>query len=419
VPQGFGAGIGQVGEYYEHGNFYRGGVHQMLMTSWLYDYGFIQAAAHRPVFPADMTREERVKVSKYYDLAAEIPQVDWSKALWHLPVAGIVKELGGPDSIYDDMIRRKPNDPDWYTGGLFHESMSANFGVPALWFISWYDISISPNLALVNHVSSHAKDPEVAENQFVVIAPGRHCAFNYPSRDILVGERKMENARFNTEGLINKWFDFWLKGEDNKILDKTPKFQYYTIGLNKWQSSDLWPPEDTEMKTLYLDSRGEANSVFGDGKLTFDPPGPEDHPDEFTYDPQYPVPIHGGGFCCMGEEYQPGSFDQRQNEARHDVLVYSTKPLKQGMEITGPVKITLYVSSDVKDTDFTVKLVDVYPDGRAYNLCDTIQRVRYREGYDKEVFMEKGKVVKVPVSTMNTSTNRKPIAPARKLQRME
>jgi putative CocE/NonD family hydrolase len=175
------------------------------------------------------------------------------------------------------------------------------------------------------------------------------------------------------------------------------------MGLNKWQSSETWPPENTEMVTLYLNSKGAANSVFGDGKLTSNRPGPEDHPDGFTYDPHFPVPIHGGGFCCMGSEYQPGSFDQRQIEARHDILVYSTEPLKEGVEISGPVEITLYVSSDVKDTDFTVKLVDVYPDGRAYNLCDTIQRVRYREGYEKEVFMEKGKVYKVPVSSMNTS----------------
>jgi uncharacterized protein len=403
VPQGFGAGIGQVGEYYEHGNFYRGGVHQMLMTSWLYDYGFIQAAAHRPVFPADMTREERVKVSKYYDLAAEIPQVDWSKALWHLPVAGIVKELGGPDSIYDDMIRRKPNDPDWYTGGLFHESMSANFGVPALWFISWYDISISPNLALVNHVSAHAEDPEAANNQFTVISPVTHCGFRRAGKEITVGERRMSDAAFHTSWLVNRWFDFWLKGKDNGIVDETSKFQYFTMGINEWRSSDTWPPENTGMVTFYLDSSGEANSVFGDGRLTMEKPGDEDHPDTFTYDPHYPVPLHGGGFCCMGSTYQAGAFDQRQIEARHDVLVYSTEPLKEGIEITGPVEITLYVSSDVKDTDFTVKLVDVLPDGTAYNLCDTIQRVRYREGYDKEVFMEKGEVYEVPVSTMNTS----------------
>jgi len=398
---GFGAGIGRVGEFYEQGNWYRGGVHQMLMTAWLYDYGFIQTSENRPTFPADMTQEERVRVSKYFDLAAEVPEVDWSEALWHLPLMDIIKNLGGPESVYEEMIQRKPNDPAWYKGGLYHDDMS--FGVPSLWFISWYDISISPNLALVNHVRSHVEDPEVAENQFTVIAPVCHCAFSQGGKEIIVGERSMGDARFNTNGLVNRWFDYWLKGEDNGVLEKTPKFQYYTMGLNKWQSSENWPPENTEKVTLYLNSEGKANSVFGDGKLTSNPPGPEDHPDGFTYDPHFPVPVHGGGFCCMGSEYQPGSFDQRQIEARHDILVYSTEPLKEGVEISGPVEITLYVSSDVKDTDFTVKLVDVCPDGRAYNLCDTIQRVRYREGYDKEVFMEKGRIYKVPVSSMSTS----------------
>lgn len=403
VPMGFGAGIGKVGEYYEQGNFYRGGVHQMLMTAWMYDYGFIQAAAHRPVFPTDMTREERVKVSKYYDLAAEIPEVEWSDALWHLPLADIVKKQGGPDSIYDNMIRREPNDPDWYTGGLFHEDMSPGFGAPALWFISWYDISISPNLALVNHVRANADDPDVANNQFTVISPVLHCGFSRGGKDIMVGERLMKDARFHTNTLVNRWFDFWLKGKDNDVVEETPKVQYFTMGINEWRSSAAWPPENAEMVTFYLDSDGEANSVFGDGRLTMDKPGAEDNPDVFTYDPHYPVPMNGGGFCCLGSKYEAGAFDQRQIEARDDVLVYSTEPLKEGIEITGPVEITLYVSSDAKDTDFTVKLVDVYPDGTAYNICDTIQRVRYREGYDKEVFMEEGVVYEVPVSTMNTS----------------
>jgi hypothetical protein len=403
VPMGFGAGIGRVGEFYEQGNWYRGGAHQMLMTSWLYGSGFVQTYKHRPTFPAEMTQEERVRVSKYFDLAVRAPDVDWSEALWHLPLIDIMKSLGSPESVYEEMIRRKPNDPDWYKGGLYHDTMSEGFGVPGLWFISWYDISISPNLVLVNHIRSNAEDPEVADNQFVVIAPVCHCAFTRASKETIVGERHVGDASFNTYGLIYKWFDYWLKRKDNKILEETPKFQYYTMGLNQWQSSQTWPPENTGMKTLYLNSQGEANSVFGDGKLTPSPPGQEDHPDAFTYDPHYPVPLHGGGFCCMGDKYQPGSFDQHQIEARHDVLVYSTEPLKEGVEISGPVEITLYVSSDAKDTDFTVKLVDVYPDGRAYNLCDTIQRIRFREGYDKEVFMEKGKIYKVPVSTMNTS----------------
>ena len=401
VPMGFGAGIGRVGEFYEQGNWYRGGAHQMLMTAWLHDSGFVQTYKHRPTFPKDMTREERVKVSKYFDLAVEAPDIDWSEALWHLPLIEIMKSLGAPESVYEEMISRKPNDPAWYEGGLYHDDMP--FSVPGLWYISWYDISISPNLALVNNIRSNVQDPEVADNQFVVIAPVLHCAFSRMSEETIVGERNMGDARFDTYGLIYDWFDHWLKGKDNKVLDETPKVQYYTMGINEWRSSDVWPPEEAEMVTLYLESSGEANSVFGDGKLTTTLPGQEDHPDGFTYDPEYPVPLRGGGFCCMGKTYRPGSFDQRQIEARHDVLVYSTDRLMEGIEITGPVEITLYVASDVKDTDFTVKLIDVYPDGTAYNLCDTIQRVRYREGYHQEVFMEEGKIYKVPVSSMTTS----------------
>ena len=401
IPQGFGAGIGRVGEFYEQGNFYRGGVHQMLMTAWLYDHGFVQASFRRPTFPEDMSQEELVRISKYFDLAAEIPEVDWPTALRHLPLTDIPKNLGGPESQFEEMIIRKPNDPAWYKGGLFHDNMP--FNVPSLWLISWYDISISPNLALVDYVRKKAKDPEVAANQFVVISPVRHCGFGKETEDTIVGERHVGDARLDYDGLIYGWFDYWLKGEDNGILKKTPKFQYYTMGLNKWQQSDTWPPADVKMVNMYLTSRGKANSVFGDGELTTEKPGPEDNPDAFTYDPNYPVPMHGGGFCCMGPEYQPGAFDQRQIEARHDILVYSTEPLEKGVEISGPIEIMLYVSSDAKDTDFTVKLLDVYPDGRAYNLCDTIQRVRYRDGYDKEVFMKKGKVYKLPVSSMSTS----------------
>jgi len=401
VPMGFGAGIGRVGEFYEQGNWYRGGVNQMFMTAWLYDYGFIQTYQWRPTFPSDMSREELVCVSRYFDLAAEIPHVDWSKALWHLPIIDIIKNIKGPKSNYEKMIKRKPNDPAWYKGGLYHDDMP--FGAPSLWFMSWYDISISPNLALFNHVRNNAKDPEVAKNQFAVIAPTRHCAFNRATEETIVGERNVGDARFDYDGLTYCWFDYWMKGDDNEILEKTPKVQYYTMGLNKWQSSDTWPPEGAEMVTFYLTSNGSANSVFGDGRLSTNPPGPEDNPDAFTYDTAFPVPTHGGGFCCMGDAYRAGSFDQRQIEARQDILIFSTNPFKEGVEVSGSIKITLYVSSDVKDTDFTVKLLDVYPDGRAYNLDETIQRARYREGFDKQVFMENGKVYKLPVSSMSTS----------------
>jgi putative CocE/NonD family hydrolase len=117
-----------------------------------------------------------------------------------------------------------------------------------------------------------------------------------------------------------------------------------------------------------------------------------------------PVPSLGGNVCCTGNAITAGAFDQRKNETRPDILVYTTEPLKEGMEVSGPIEVTLYVSSDAKDTDFTVKLIDVYPDGRAFNLDETIQRMRYREGYDKpNVWMQSGKVYKVTLQPMTTS----------------
>ena len=184
------------------------------------------------------------------------------------------------------------------------------------------------------------------------------------------------------------------------------------MGSNKWQTSDVWPPAGAQPMTFHLASGGRANSLNGDGQLTAAPPD-ADTPDVFTYDPTNPVTSYGGNVCCTGNAIKAGSFDQRKMESRHDVLVYTSEPFKDGLEVSGPITPTLYVSSDAKDTDFTVKVLDVYPDGRAYNLDESIQRMRYRDGYEKKVWMEKDKVYKVtlqPLTTSNYFARRPPAA---------
>ncbi|MHC5063758.1 MAG: CocE/NonD family hydrolase [Planctomycetota bacterium] len=397
VPQGFGAGVGRVGGFFEQGNWYRGGAQQMLFTAWLYGNQNIQ----RPQFPPDLSQEDRVRVSRYFDLAPEMPRVDWSQALHHLPVRDIMRHVDGPRGIYEKMIARKPNDPAWYEGGLYHDDMP--FGVPSMWFMSWYDVSTGPNLALFNHVRKNASDPEVRENQFAIIAPTLHCGFKRATEDTVVGERSMGDARLDYDSLTYGWFDYWLKGEKNGILEKTPRVQYFTMGSNKWQSSSTWPPAGAEMVTYYLDSGGKANTLHGDGKLTTTGPAKEHRLDAFTYDPADPILSYGGNVCCTGNAVRGGSFDQQKMEENENILVYSSEPLAEGIEVSGTIEITLFVSSDARDTDFTVKLIDVYPDGRAYNLDETIQRVRYREGYEREVFMDDGVIYELPVSPMSTS----------------
>jgi len=402
--QGFGAGIGRMAPYFEQGNWYRGGAVQMLFIAWLYG----EQNQVRPMFPANTSQGDLVRVSKEFDLAQQLPPVDWSQALRHLPEQDIISAVDGPHGIYADpmpvptggaMIKRTPNDPAWYKGGLFHDDMKIN--IPGLWFMSWYDVSIGPNLATFNHVRKTAK-PEIANEQYAVIAPTLHCSYTRATENTIVGERSVGDARLNYEDLTYAWFDRFLKGEDNGEIQKWPRVRYYTMGINKWQASDTWPPRGAEPWTLYLSSDGKANTGSGDGRLTAGSPS-GDKPDSFTYDPMNPVPSYGGNVCCTGNAVQGGAFDQRKMETRPDILVYSSEPLKEGIEVSGPIEVTLYVSSDVKDTDFTVKLIDVYPDGRAYNLDETIQRVRYRDGYDRQAWMEPGKVYKVALSPMNTS----------------
>ena len=398
VPQSYGAGVGRVGEYYEQGNWYRGGVEQMLFFSWLYG---VEHDKFKPRIPAGATQEDLIRISRFYDLAPENPRVDMSQALQHLPIQDIIQNIHGKREVFDKMVRRKPNDADWFKGGLYHDDMEIS--IPSFWFTSWYDVSIGPNLALFNHVRNNAKDLETRDNQYLVIAPVLHCSYTRAKENTIVGERSVGDARLNYEEQIYAWFDLWLKEEQNDFKEKTPRVQYYTMGINKWQASETWPPENTKMTTYYLESNGKANTASGDGRLTTTMPKKKDVSDGFTYDPMKPVPSYGGNVCCTGNAVKGGAFDQQEMETRDDILVYTTAPLKKGVEVSGFIEATLFVSSDVKDTDFTLKLIDVYPDGTAYNLDETIQRVRYREGYEKEVFMEKGKVYKVDLSALSTS----------------
>lgn len=397
VPQGFGAGVGTVGKFQEQGNWYRGGAEQLLFFSWLYG---VEHDKFKPRIPAGATQEDLIRISRFYDLSPENPPVDMLQALSHLPIQDILKNINGKKEIFDKMVSRKPNDPEWFKGGLYHDTM--DFSVPSFWFASWYDVAISPNIALFNHVRQNAKEASIRDNQYLVIAPTLHCAYTRATEDTVVGERSVGDARLNYDEQIMAWFDLWLKDSPNDFKTKTPRVQYYTMGSNKWQASEEWPPKNTKMTSYYLSGRGNANTLNGDGVLSTELPN-NTISDSFTYDPMNPVMSYGGNVCCTGNAIQGGAFDQQDMEKREDILVYTTAPLEKGIEVSGFIETKLFVSSDVKDTDFTIKLIDVYPDGRAYNLDETIQRVRYREGYDKEVFMEKGKVYEVDLTPMSTS----------------
>src|SRR5438067_524102 len=240
--QGFGAGVGRVGPYYEQGNWYRGGAVQMLFITWLYG----EQNQVRPMFAPNTAREDLVRASKSFDLAQHLPPVDWSKALWHLPEQDILKAVDAPHGVFADrmpvdtagaMIQRAPNDPAWYKGGLYHDDMKLD--VPGLWFMSWYDVSVGPNLALYNHVRKTASSA-VANEQWAIIAPVAHCSYTRATGDTIVGERSMGDARLDYSEIVYGFFDRILKGASNTCVDSLPRVTYYTMAVNKWQSAETW-----------------------------------------------------------------------------------------------------------------------------------------------------------------------------------
>ncbi len=401
VPMGSGAGIGRYGPYNEMGNFYRGGAIQPFWYSWYYSSGF----TYRPQFPADLDRETMIRLGRYWNITPQtIPDSNIDELIWSLPINQVMNVMGAAPSDMDNFTNWLPNDPRWDNVDFGHQG--DRYGAPMLMINSWYDISMGPNAALFEHQTQHAANANARDNMFMVIAPTNHCQQSkVESEQTIVGARDMGDARFDYVAMVQEWFDHFLKGIDNGVTDQ-PKVHSYMMGANQWRSHDTWPPKELQYVSYYLESGGGANGRLGDGRLSTSKPTNEQGvggSDTFIYDPLRPVPSLGGSICCFSEEFVGGAFDQSQIEMRSDVLVYTTAPLEKPVEITGPIAATLYLSSDAKDTDLTIKLLDVYPDGSAYNLDESIQRVRWRDGWDNPVFMKPGKVYKVDISPLVTS----------------
>jgi len=274
--------------------------------------------------------------------------------------------------------------------------------MPMLFMDSWYDYGTAETLAMFNQFQKKGLSKRTRNNQFIIIGPSTHCGYPYATEQTMVGERDLGDARLDFFGIQLDWYDYWLKGIDNGVTEM-PKIQYYLMGKNEWRSADQWPLAKTTYTKLYLDSGGEANSRLGDGVLSFEPPQ-TDIVDQFVYDPATPVPSLGGHTCCTGTDTEAGGYDQSAIEMRDDVLVYTSAVLEQGIEVTGPLKVVLQVSSSTVDTDFTAKLVDVYPDGRAFNIQEGALRMRHREGLSKKVLMTPGEVYEIELD-LHASSN--------------
>ena len=331
--------------------------------------------------------------------ARPAPNVDIASFLKTLPTIDMADRAGSPSWDWRNFLERSPDDPWWDKQGYL--SPNDSVGVAALHVSSWFDMA-QEQLEVAEIFRKNGINERARNNQYAIISPTTHCASEGARSATKVGDLDVGDARLHYWETYLAWYDRWLKG-NARALDTMPKIQYYTIGRNAWQKSDTWPVKGMRETTYYLRSDGGANTRNGNGRLSLEAPKRE-RADTFTYDPGNPVPARGGSICCTGNpKDQPGSYDQSDIEQRPDVLVYTTDVLRDGLEITGPIRAAVYLSSDAPDTDITIKLTDVFPDGKSMNIQEGITRVRYRDSFAKPTMMTKGKVYEVPVDLHGTS----------------
>ncbi|MFO0996727.1 MAG: CocE/NonD family hydrolase [Alphaproteobacteria bacterium] len=376
---------------YHEGWAYQGGAFQLgFNLSWTVTTLVLANLAHFKLSESDRNavRAELIEATDHMSRPfADLPLRD-------LPV---LKRLNLA-KYYFDWLDHADDDDYWRRWNI--EDRYPEITVPALNIGGWYDIFLGGTLR--NYLGMRAKGPSAeARTQRLIVGPWLHST-QWPN---VVGEHdfgvRSMGLALDLDGLLLRWFDHWLKGNDTGLMAEAP-VKLFVMGENVWRDEQAWPLARAKATPYYFHSAGSANSLDGDGRLSIEAPADEPS-DHYVYDPKDPVPTRGGALCCWTAALPSGAYDQREVERRRDVLVYTSQPLERAIEVTGPVTVKLWAASSARDTDFTAKLVDVAPDGYARNLTDGIIRARYRTTTKTGTLIEPGKVYEYEIDLWATS----------------
>jgi putative CocE/NonD family hydrolase len=296
---------------------------------------------------------------------------------------------------YYDWLKHDTYDDYWRRWSIRHRYEQIT--VPALHIAAWYDIFLEGSLENFVSLQARAGNKQVRKQQKLVVGPWFHMPWHQKAGAVDFGDE----ARNCIDALQILWLDKHLRGEHNQ-LDQEPPVALFVMGTNQWRFENEWPLKRAKATQYFLHSGGRANSLNGNGRLSQDAPDDET-PDTFTYDPRLPVMSIGGHSCCVDTLTPMGAFDQRPQELRNDVLIYTTEPLTEDVEVTGTVTVTLYAASTAVDTDFTAKLVDVHLCGKAINIGEGILRARFRESLEQPSLIEPDRVYEYNILVGSTA----------------
>ncbi|MCB0155927.1 MAG: CocE/NonD family hydrolase [Anaerolineae bacterium] len=321
----------------------------------------------------------------------------------HLPLlTADVEAIGREIPFYRDWLTHELDDDYWQA--INTEARLDQIDVPIYQQAAWYDPYTAAMLRMFNGMRERGYSAHARQNQKIYVIPWTHH---------LPEGSRLGDLDFGPKAYVDlkeedlRWFDYWLKGIDTGVMAEPP-IRLFVMGDNVWRDESAWPLARTQFTPYFLHSNGRANSLHGDGTLSPEPPGNEP-PDRYDYDPDHPVPTLGGNNSTWtlmkfaADQIRPGPIDQRPVERRDDVLVYTGPELAQDLEVTGPLEMVLYAASSARDTDFTAKLVDVYPTGQAIHLAEGILRARHRRGFTQADFLQPGEVDEFRIELAPTS----------------
>jgi hypothetical protein len=338
-------------------------------------------------------------VNQRYDPVSEI---------WRTPLDedSVLNIEGHPDlasaptvaPYFLDWLAHPNYDTYWKKTSI--EEHYSDITVPALHIAGWYDALLGGSIRDFQGIRDHGGSEAARKGQRLIVMVGGHAGAARKVGDIDFGPNAKDTVDDWNDWTL-QWYDHLFKGAKDQFAAGKP-VKIFVMGADEWRDEDNWPILQAKLTKYFLHSDGKANSIRGDGSLSTAAPGNESV-DLFVYNPAKPVPTVGGPLCCDPQNWPAGPRDQRAVESRHDVLVYSTAPMGEDMEVTGPVTLELYARSSAVDTDFTAKLVDVWPNGYAQNLTEGILRTRYRESREKLQLMNPGQVYKLSIDLWATS----------------
>ncbi|HSD29468.1 MAG TPA: CocE/NonD family hydrolase [Vicinamibacteria bacterium] len=363
-------------EYYEGWTYQSGALMQWFASTW------------SSGLAVDTLRRSAAARSRPRDWVEPLP-VETFRLLDPPPVAEL-------EPYFRDWVAHERSDEYWRPVRV--KDRYGSMAVKGLHGGGWHDLFLKGSIENYLGLRDQAATPEARAAQRLVLGPWCHGPTSEEGKigDVVFGK----DAVLDLETTLLEWSDYTLKDRANRWASGAP-VRLFVMGENRWRDEQDFPLARTNYTRYYLRSRKAPNTAAGDGVLSLEPPGREPAA-TFEYDPQNPVRTIGGRLCC-GAATTPGPYDQRPNESRPDVLVFSTPPLAKDVEVTGYVRLELFAASSAVDTDFTALLADVDPSGYARFLTDGIVRGRYRESTERASLLDPGRPYKLEVDLWATS----------------